>query len=94
VCVPTFGLHEPALSEFQFVAKNRGVAIDPILVIRGCRKILIGVELINVNLSGIAAIESAGVDIKRDQLLTIRAVPEIPVGLPYVIFAVVALTIR
>ena len=89
--VPTFGLHEPAVSEFQFVAKNRGVAIDPILVVRGGRKILIGVELKNVYLSRIAAIESAGVDIQRDQLLIIRAVAEIPVGLPDVIVAVVAL---
>ena len=91
---PTLGLHEPAVAKLQFVTQYRGVAINPIFVVRGGREILVRVELELIHLARIAAVEAAGVELQRNQLVAVRMVTEITVGLPDVVIAIVTLTIR
>ncbi len=84
VGVPTFGLHEPAFGEGPLVAQHDRISIDPGMIERSGREIRIIVELLDGEAAGIAAAKLGTVEIQREQLIFVRAIADIKVGLPLV----------
>jgi len=90
---PSFRLQEPPVSKVTFVTENCRVPINPIVIVRGWRKVLVIHKLLVRHPSWIAAVKPAGVEIECQQLMLVRPPADVEIGLPQIVRAVITLPI-
>ena len=89
---PSFRLQEPAVSKVTFITENSRVPINPVMIVRSGRKVLVIQKLFVRDPSRIAAVKSAGIKIKRKQLVLVP-VAQVEIGLPQIVRAVITLPV-
>ena len=87
---PSFGLQKPAVSKVAFVSEYGRVPINPVMIVRSGRKVLVIQKLFVRDPSRIAAVKPAGIKIKRKQLVLVP-VAQVEIGLPQIVRAVITL---
>ena len=91
---PSFRLQKPAVSKIAFVSENSRVPIDPVMIERRERKVRVIYPLLIGDPSRITAGKPAGVEIECQQLVLVRPVAYVKIGLPQIVRAVIPLPVR
>ncbi len=91
--VPAFPLDQPILTEFPFVAEDRAITIDPVVIVRRDGLIRVGEELGVGQAARIFAAESAGVEVQGDELIFPKAISGIAARLPEIVGVMIALAV-
>ena len=87
-------LKQPAVAELMLVTQHYRVTVDPVIIVWRRRKVRITLKLLKRQPAWIAAIEATGIKIERPELMLVRSIPNVKIGLPQIKLAVVTLPIR
>ena len=90
---PSFGLQKPAVSEVALVSENGRVPINPVMIVWSERKVLVIYKLLISDPSWITAGKATGVEIECQQLVLVRPLAQVEIGLPQIVPAVIPLPV-
>ena len=90
---PPLGLQKPALSKVTFESENSRVPVNPVVVVWSELKIWVVYPLFVRDASWVTAVKPAEVEIECQQLVLVRSIAQVKVGLPQIVLAVITLPV-